>query len=232
MIFKFLKKKRKEKNEVMSLKEDLKNTEALIDLLRQQGHDHINHIQTVKSMLLLEEYDTAKTYLDGISKSYHFTGFFLRLGNPSLTATVNTKKELANRKGIDFRIEKYCRVKLKELKPWDLTSLISNLIDNAIEYLLDNPDLPQVIYFKMENQDNLKGYRIYIGNSYKGPPINVDKIFQKGYSSKNKVGRGYGLSIVQEIVNNYNGKINVKVEQEMINFEVEVENEHVKCLSS
>lgn len=224
MTFDFFKKKKKEHKEVMVLKEDLKNTEALIHLLRQQGHDHINHIQTIKSMLLLEEYDTAKAYLDGISQSYHFTGFFLRLGNPSLTATVNTKKELANRNGIDFRIEKYCRVKLNRLKPWDLTSLLSNLIDNAMEYLLDNPNLAQVICFKMENKANLKGYRISIANTYHDSQVNANRFFEKGYSSKNTVGRGYGLSIVKEIVNSYNGSIDVRVENQLITFHVEVDN--------
>ena len=137
---------RREK-ELEMIKSDLKNTEALIDLLRKQGHEHINNIQTVTSMLILEEYDVAKEYLQGIANNYRFTGHFLRLGNPSLTAIVNTKKELANQKGIEFIIQKYCRVKLKNIAPWDLANIVGNLIDNAMEHVLTHTELPQRVSF-------------------------------------------------------------------------------------
>ncbi|ACB85145.1 sensor histidine kinase [Natranaerobius thermophilus] len=208
--------------ELAMLRTDLKNTESLINLLRQQGHDHINHIQTVTSMLILEEYDTAKDYLQGIVQNYRFTGDFLRLGNPTLTALVNTKKELANKNGLEFIVEKYCRVKLNKIKPWDISSIVGNLIENAMEHVLSNKDLPQKIYFNLEHTENMKGYRFKISNPYNGELNEIKNFFAQGFSSKKASGRGYGLSIVKNIVDSYNGKIDVFKENGNITFLVEL----------
>lgn len=214
---------RKEK-ELEMIKSDLKNTEALIDLLRKQGHDHINNIQTVTSMLILEEYDVAKEYLQGIANNYRFTGHFLRLGNPSLTALVNTKKELANQKGIEFIIEKYCRVNLKNITPWDLANIVGNLIDNAMEHVLTHKELPQRVTFYLKNRDDLKGYIFRVTNPYQGDEKDLNLFFTQGFSSKESTGRGYGLSIVKDLVEQYKGQIKVYQDGENITFQVELRN--------
>lgn len=209
-------------NELAIVKAEFKNTEALIDLFRKQGHDHINHIQTISSMLMLDEQMIAIDYLQGIAETYRFSGQFLRLGNPTLTAVVNTKKELANQKGIEFIVEKYCRVKLDEIKPWDIASIIGNLLDNSIEYLLLHIELPQQIYFHVENTEDMKGYLFKIGNPYKEDNIDKTRLFEQGFSTKANAGRGYGLYIVKELLEGYGGSIEVNTLNNRIEFTIEV----------
>lgn len=209
-------------NELAIVKSEFKNTEALIDLFRKQGHDHINHIQTISSMLMLDEQMIAIDYLQGIAETYRFSGQFLRLGNPTLTAVVNTKRELANQKGIEFIVEKYCRVKLDEIKPWDVASIIGNLLDNSIEYLLLHIELPQQIYFHVENTEDMKGYLFKIGNPYKEDNIDKTKLFEQGFSTKANAGRGYGLYIVKELLEGYGGSIEVNTLNNRIEFIIEV----------
>ncbi|MBM7616405.1 sensor histidine kinase [Alkaliphilus hydrothermalis] len=221
ILFRILQSGTKEK-ELDMIKSDLRNTEVLIDLLRQQGHDHINHIQTVTSMLILEEYTVAQEYLQGIANNYRFTGHFLRLGNPTLTALVNTKKELANQKGVEFIVERYCRVKLKNINPWDLASIICNLLENALEYVLSHGNLSQRIHFHLEHRVDLKGYIFKISNPYQEENQDLQAFFKQGFSSKASSGRGYGLSIVKNLVDQYNGKIEVYKDGENITFEVEL----------
>lgn len=214
-------------NELAIVKSEFKNTEALIDLFRKQGHDHINHIQTVNSMLMLDEQDIAINYLQGIAETYRFSGQFLRLGNPTLTAVVNTKKELANQKGIEFIVLKYCRVKLSKIKPWDIASIIGNLLDNSIEYLLMHKELPQKIYFHVENTEDMKGYIFKIKNHYKEDNINVNRFFEQGFSTKANAGRGYGLYIVKELLEGYDGNIEVNTSEDSIIFTLEVGDKNV-----
>lgn len=209
-------------NELAIVKSEFKNTEALIDLFRKQGHDHINHIQTVNSMLMLDEQDIAINYLQGIAETYRFSGQFLRLGNPTLTAVVNTKKELANQKGIEFIVLKYCRVKLSKIKPWYIASIIGNLLDNSIEYLLMHKELPQKIYFHVENTEDMKGYIFKIKNYYKQDNINLNRFFEQGFSTKANAGRGYGLYIVKELLEGYGGNIEVNTSEDSIIFTLEV----------
>lgn len=214
-------------NELAIVKSEFKNTEALIDLFRKQGHDHINHIQTVNSMLMLDEQEIAINYLQGIAETYRFSGQFLRLGNPTLTAVVNTKKELANQKGIEFIVLKYCRVKLSKIKPWDIASIIGNLLDNSIEYLLIHKELPQKIYFHVENTEDMKGYIFKIRNHYKQDNINLNRFFEQGFSTKANAGRGYGLYIVKELLEGYGGKIEVNTSEDSIIFTLEVGDKNV-----
>lgn len=214
-------------NELAIVKSEFKNTEALIDLFRKQGHDHINHIQTVNSMLMLDEQEIAINYLQGIAETYRFSGQFLRLGNPTLTAVVNTKKELANQKGIEFIVLKYCRVKLSKIKPWDIASIIGNLLDNSIEYLLMHKELPQKIYFHVENTEDMKGYIFKIRNHYKQDNINLNRFFEQGFSTKANAGRGYGLYIVKELLEGYGGKIEVNTSEDSIIFTLEVGDKNV-----
>lgn len=226
LTYKFMKEIDKN-NELAIVKSEFKNTEALIDLFRKQGHDHINHIQTVNSMLMLDEQEIAINYLQGIAETYRFSGQFLRLGNPTLTAVVNTKKELANQKGIEFIVLKYCRVKLSKIKPWDIASIIGNLLDNSIEYLLMHKELPQKIYFHVENTEDMKGYIFKIRNHYKQDNINLNRFFEQGFSTKANAGRGYGLYIVKELLEGYGGKIEVNTSEDSIIFTLEVGDKNV-----
>jgi len=214
-------------NELAIVKSEFKNTEALIDLFRKQGHDHINHIQTVNSMLMLDEQEIAINYLQGIAETYRFSGQFLRLGNPTLTAVVNTKKELANQKGIEFIVLKYCRVKLSKIKPWDIASIIGNLLDNSIEYLLMHKELPQKIYFHVENTEDMEGYIFKVKNHYKQDNINLNRFFEQGFSTKANAGRGYGLYIVKELLEGYGGNIEVNTSEDSIIFTLEVGDKNV-----
>ena len=202
---------------------DLKNTEALISLLRQQSHDHINHIQTVSAMLMLDEVETAKDYLKGISKNYHFTGHFLRLGNPSLTALVNIKLELAAQKKIECEVLKYCRVNLKKIAPWDITALIGNLFENAMEHVLSDKALPKQLKFSIENTEDLKGYKIVLSNPYLKDSFHLDAYKKIGFSTKSKEGRGYGLNIIEEICKKYKGRFYTEVKDQWLHMVVEVE---------
>jgi sensor histidine kinase regulating citrate/malate metabolism len=192
-------------------------------LLRQQSHDHINHIQTVSAMLMLDEVKTAKDYLKGISKNYHFTGHFLRLGNPSLTALVNIKLELAAQKNIHCEVLKYCRVKLKNIAPWDLTALIGNLFENAMEHVLSQETLERALKFSIENTENLKGYKIVLSNPYLEKSFDLEKYKGLGFSTKAKEGRGYGLNIIYEISKKYKGNFYTELKDHWLHMVVVLE---------
>ncbi|NLB18439.1 MAG: hypothetical protein GX825_06875, partial [Syntrophomonadaceae bacterium] len=51
------------------LKEHLWQVEELMSSLKTQTHEHIRHIQTIQSMLYLNEVDEAQKYLEGIAES-------------------------------------------------------------------------------------------------------------------------------------------------------------------
>ncbi len=204
--------------ELHYIKANLKNTEELINLLRIQKHDHINHLQTLQSMAFLSEYDKLSEYLNGIVNNYKYTGKIIRVGHPALTALINVKKELAEKNNINFNVVLKFKINGLEIQSWDLCSLVGNLIDNAIEAAMDckTDKFIKIIIDRIDSK-----YLFEITNSgYLSP--NLDKkIFQPGFTTKGaSEGRGYGLYIVQKILDKYNGKLGIENINDTVNFKI------------
>lgn len=84
---------------------------------------------------------------------------------------------------------------------WDLCSMLGNLLDNAIEAAVADPEPRVGVEFKHENGF----YVIYIINN--GSPISdPSKVLEAGSTTKGSDSRGYGLYIVNKLVNKYYDK--------------------------
>ncbi|RKD25287.1 Sensor_kinase_SpoOB-type, alpha-helical domain [Caminicella sporogenes DSM 14501] len=197
----------KKEAELRLMKSNMKNVEELITLLRTQRHEYLSHIQAIGAMLYLEEYKELNKYLRGISTEYRFTNEIVRLGHPALTALINTKRELAKEQGIAFYIKCKHKINLENINSWDLCSLFSNLIENAIEAALASEGKK---WIKIMIDKKYDKYIFKIENTGKIKDEIKDKIFEAGFTTQTSVGRGYGLYIVKKIVSKYEGTINFK----------------------
>jgi len=101
-----------------------------------------------------------------------------------------------------------------------LISIISNIVDNAFDAMdkvTDHNDKFISIYGFIEN--NI--YNLSICNN--GPVIskqNLGKIFELGFSTKSTISgyNGYGLYIVKQFINDYNGEITVTSDEDETEF--------------
>ncbi|QGU00887.1 hypothetical protein SYNTR_2293 [Candidatus Syntrophocurvum alkaliphilum] len=189
------------------LKSFLQNTESLIKILNTERHETSKHIQTIQAMLHLEEYDTAREYTDDIARNYRKLQNIVNVGEPALTALLNSKKSVADFQGIEFDFAVKCDINNIHLKKWELCSIIGNLIDNAFEATTANVNKKRVT-LEIKKEDN--NYLIYIHNT--GEKINnkqINEIFNPGFTTKESDNLGYGLYIVKNIVEKYNGSIKV-----------------------
>jgi signal transduction histidine kinase len=95
-----------------------------------------------------------------------------------------------------------------DILPENLRSLsaIGNLVDNALEAAIQEEQGNRSV--GIELKDEADGYLLYVYNT--GPKIkNPEEIFLPGYTSNNSYGRGYGLYIVQRLVEGCGGYIKV-----------------------
>lgn len=189
------------------LQEHLSNIEDLINSLNSQRHEHTRHIQTLQSMLYLDEFDQARDYLDGVTEQYWGVQDLVYVGNPALTALVNSKRKLAETKNIQFDFAVKCDVNEMGIPPWDLCSMIGNLVDNALEASLKGQQ-PRRVSLELKHEGSQ--YAFYVYNSgAKIPRQQENLLFTPGFSTSGSAGRGFGLYIVKRLVDKYGGSIRV-----------------------
>ena len=94
----------------------------------------------------------------------------------------------------------------------NITSLLTNILDNSIKYSLDNG----VIAINLKNQDNL--VYLTVENSYESSSSFIkDKLFEPFVKGTNSTedSNGLGLYICKEIINSLNGEITIELTEEI-----------------
>ena len=98
----------------------------------------------------------------------------------------------------------------------DICSLLSNILDNAIESAKKCPEEKRYIDFEMVEEGD--GYVIRCENSYvESPVMNQGQYIS---SKKNAENHGYGVGIIRRLAKKYSGR--ARISHEMGIFIVEV----------
>ena len=132
--------------------------------------------------------------------------------NAQLKAAFNNEIDHAGAQGIEIEFETDKKRPLLTGRQIDLEKAFSNLINNAVRYNVQNGNI------KINSQCDNSQVIIKISDSGIGiPKEDLDKVFSEFYRSENakkhvSFGTGLGLSLVKQIIENYNGKIKVESE--------------------
>ncbi len=170
--------------------------------IKTQQHDMANHIQTIKALLNQGKQQELEQYVSEVEEKFERVKIKNYCENTIVNSVLCCKVEQAKKKGIDFHIDLH----IKNTVPYetlDLSSLFSNLIDNAIENSLKSKG-EKYIYLTDYEAGNL--YTLKIINSK-----NEERIQTKGgnlLTSKEDADKhGYGTRIIQKIAEKYNGEV-------------------------
>lgn len=197
----------KDKVEMSFLKTHLEQMEDLFKALRVQNHEHKRHIQTIQAMVYLDEIASAKEYIDGLSDGYSCTDDIIYVENMALTALINGKRKVAEINNIDFKFSINCSLDGLKIDSWDLCSILGNLLDNAFEAVRKEKDHRLV---NLDINCFEENYIIKVSNNgVKISKDEMDKLFEPGYTTKESVGRGYGLFLIKNLLEKYKGSIEV-----------------------
>lgn len=187
------------------IKSHMNQVEILLQSLNMEKHEFTRHLQALQALIYLNRYDEAKQYLEGIAECYWQSNNIEYIDHPTINGLVNSKANLAKSQGIDFAVSNIADFTKIPVESWDLYSILGNLLDNAMEAASLERLHPRVgVEFKFEDNN----YLIYVHNN--GATLNTEQIkqvFVPGYTTKNSVGRGYGLYITKALVERYCGKI-------------------------
>lgn len=112
---------------------------------------------------------------------------------------------MAEKKEIEMSLAICTDLKHIKIEPWELCKVLANIIDNAMT-ALDGANGKKKIHIEMIEQE--EKYKLSVTNN--GPAIpkeKLERIFDKGYTTKKEEGHGMGLFIVKQILEKNGGQI-------------------------
>lgn len=203
-IIKSIEKQAKYQAKVILLKNHLNQIESILKSTEIQRHEYVKHMQTIQALIELNKIETAQEYVNGITSQYWPNNAVFYVDHLAISALINSKNSVAVVNNIDFAVAVKCDLANISIPAWDLCSMLGNLLDNALEAAATDHKPRVGIEFKFE-EGNYAIYVINNGNHISDP----SRIFEAGYTTKGSAGRGYGLYIVQKLVNKYHGTIEI-----------------------
>ena len=187
------------------LEDAYRQLEALNGTLRAQRHDFMNHIQVIYSLTELEDRPAALEYMDRLYTSVRSAGRSLKTASPAVNALLAAKSAACQEKNVPFLTDIHSDWKDCPVPGWEMCRILGNLIDNA----LDAPAGRELKTIQVALWEDVKGFHFAVENNGAPVPEEIqDSLFQRGFSTKGP-GRGMGLSIVQEILEQYGGQIDL-----------------------
>lgn len=179
----------------------------------EAAHDINRHVTALKTWISDESDIKAERYLSDLSDTAKQLQPRIRNQNEILEIILNTIASTCEREQIklDMDIEDFS---MKFISDMDITTIFSNLLDNAVDACMEIENAPKTIQIVLCQKMGLIALRITNTCAYK-----ETELPQKWCSTK-KNHMGIGLSNVQKTVEKYEGVVSVKTKQEI--FQVSV----------
>ena len=212
-----IEKRTKKENRILSIenavmKEYYDTLDYQMERTKKFRHDIEKHMSVLKEMVAANETsDELMNYASQIEEQYESLQTIDYCGNPVVNAILVNKKYQCQEQGIDMEIKigKFESGKIKEI---DLVAVISNVLDNAIEGCMNiQGNTERKIHFQCGNLNDT--LFIHVQNTVDA--ANKDfAVMQKKTWKRDTYAHGVGLSIVEEIVEKYDGEIETVIQSE------------------
>ncbi len=173
--------------------------------IRKVRHDISNHMVNIKSMISDSTSGKMTEYINEVIEDLDEFSITIKSGNEIADIVLNQKIIEARKHNIDLVIKAAIPPDIS-VKPADLSSILFNSIDNAIEASLkiDDIDNKRIRVNIHPKKDYL--YFEIINN------ISDNTEVQRGRTSKeNKKNHGYGLIILEDITSKYDDFMNYEI---------------------
>ncbi|WP_026486221.1 sensor histidine kinase [Caldanaerobius polysaccharolyticus] len=200
-----------------------KNLEEINKSLRIQRHDFLNNIQVIYGLLNINMPDEAIKYIQEMFKELKKFENIFRTKSIAVNALLNSKYSIAKIKNIDMRFDVKTALEYLDLMPHEITQILGNVIDNAIEAVETCGE--KVVCIGIYEDDINYHFSVYNKGSFIPDDI-IEHIFDYGFSTKGREGRGIGLYTAKSLLAARNGSIEAVNLDDGVEFRIHVEKHH------
>jgi signal transduction histidine kinase len=172
--------------------------------LSEMRHDYVHELAYIQGVLNEKDYDKLDSYLKEKLSSEKLKGYnFIFTSNKVIDSVINYKFSVAEQKGISV----VCTLTadISERFEHDISIILANLLDNAIEYSEKLTDgKPEIIL----NVSEITGYySIIVKNRISSSVLTDNKKLSTTKSDKHN--HGYGLKSVKMLAEAHNGMLDI-----------------------
>lgn len=212
------------KEETLSLQSQINAQQEGIEALsasyatqRKMTHDFNAHMNAIEAFLKNDEIPSAKKYVEVLQAAQTERILLVNTHNSTMDAILNQKALIAQKYGIDIRFTVNDLSGIRIASP-DLTVIISNLMDNAIEACQKLSPAERMIYVQAILEDE---FFFSVRNRSLPTKIVNDQI---ATTKSNPSMHGYGLQNVKTILKKYNAYYSMRYENGYFSFSTEISN--------
>ena len=183
-----------------------KTLQMLQDNTRAFKHDCSNIVQGMAGFIDKNDMEGLKKYYSQLLEDIQHTNNLTTLSpevvnNPAIYNVLATKYHKADQLGIKINLEAFLNMNDLHIKIYEFTRVLGILMDNAIEASKECDEKIINVVFRKDSRRHMQ--LLIIENTYTNKDVNTDKIFEKGYSTK-QGNTGLGLWEVRQILKKNN----------------------------
>lgn len=178
-----------------SLQESYDNTRAF-------KHDFGNIVQAIGGYIDKNDMDGLKIYYSQLFGDFERLNNLCSLSpdvinNSAIYQIISSKYNKASKLGIDFCIDVFLDLNTLNMKIYEFSRVLGILLDNAIEAASECEE--KVIHVELRKDLKRNRKLLIVENTYRNKNIDIERIFEKGFSSKVH-NTGLGLWEVRQIL--------------------------------
>lgn len=223
-IFYFINKYRTNlKNKKSEIKESINPLiQELIDEMKSSEHEYKNHLNILYCMIQVckqeELKDRAKNYIGDIFENKNLLNTLSDINNTILKAVLLSKINQAEKNNINCKHKIENDLENIPLDDSELTIILSNLLNNAIEAANKCENAKINIHTVLENNKHI----IKVANSVNNfDEKTIPSLTKAKFSTKGK-GRGFGLHNIKNIVEKYKGNLDIRLNDDMLEITISI----------
>ncbi len=199
------------KNDLSVLTSQLTHIRQQADNLRVVSHEYANKLSTISGLIQIGAYEEAlQATREETETHQQFVDFITAAFRSKVVAALLLGKySRARELGLTLEFDPSCLLQRQPVRITEdeLAAIIGNLLDNAYEATLKNPDSNKCVSIFLSD-DNGKELVLEVADNGIGIPAEIaDTLFDRGITSKGKPNHGIGLYLVHQYVIKADGYI-------------------------
>ena len=179
----------------------LRLSESNLNELRSLRHDFKNHYSYIRMLLENKEYDKALSYFSKLDARYTEAVSYVSSGNRTIDTILNLEKIKAKQDSVDLDLQQLTVPQKVSIEDSDLTSIITNLVDNAIEHYCATNTQGKV-EVRIEQYGN---YMFITVRNALAETDEKERVADLKTTKKDSSLHGYGTRIVRNLAKKYSG---------------------------